>query len=58
LKWRLILNEQMKNNGYTASYDMVMSLAHAMGGGAVWNRFWMNGVHKKQKTGFTRWRNI
>jgi hypothetical protein len=30
LKWCLILNEQMKNNGYTASYDMVMNLAHAM----------------------------
>jgi hypothetical protein len=30
LKWRLILNEQMKNNGYTASYDMVMNLAQAM----------------------------
>jgi hypothetical protein len=27
LKWRLILNEQMKNNGYTGSYDMVMNLA-------------------------------
>jgi hypothetical protein len=30
LKWRLILNEQMKNNGYTAIYDMVMNLAQAM----------------------------
>jgi hypothetical protein len=30
LKWRLILNEQMKNNGYTASYVMVMNLAQAM----------------------------
>jgi hypothetical protein len=29
-KWRLILNEQMKNNGYTGSYDMVMNLAQAM----------------------------
>jgi hypothetical protein len=29
-KWRLILNEQMKNNGYTASYDMVMNLAQEM----------------------------
>jgi hypothetical protein len=29
LKWRLILNEQMKNHGYS-SYDMVMNLAHAM----------------------------
>jgi hypothetical protein len=30
LKWLLILNEQMKNNGYTTSYDMVMNLAQAM----------------------------
>jgi hypothetical protein len=30
LKWRLILNEQMKNNGYNASYDMVMNLAQEM----------------------------
>jgi hypothetical protein len=29
LKWRLILNEQMKNHGY-ARYDMVMNLAQAM----------------------------
>jgi hypothetical protein len=29
LKWRLILNEQMKNHVY-ASYDMVMNLAQAM----------------------------
>jgi hypothetical protein len=30
LKWRLILNEQMKHNGYAASYDMGMNLAQAM----------------------------
>jgi hypothetical protein len=30
LKWRLILNEQMKNNGYTGSYDMIMNLVQAM----------------------------
>jgi hypothetical protein len=30
LKWRLILNEQMKDHGYTGSYDMVMNLAQAM----------------------------
>jgi hypothetical protein len=30
LKWCLILNEQMKNHGYTASYDMVMNLAQAI----------------------------
>jgi hypothetical protein len=30
LRWRLILNEQMKNHGYNANYDMVMNLAQAM----------------------------
>jgi hypothetical protein len=30
LKWHLILNEQMKNHGYNAKYDMVMNLAQAM----------------------------
>jgi hypothetical protein len=29
-RWRLILNEQMKNHGYNANYDMVMNLAQAM----------------------------
>jgi hypothetical protein len=30
LRWRLVLNEQMKNHGYSANYDMVMNLDHAM----------------------------
>jgi hypothetical protein len=30
LKWRLILNDQVKNNGYGETYDNVMSLAQAM----------------------------
>jgi hypothetical protein len=30
LRWRLILNEQIKNHGYNASYDMVVNLAQAM----------------------------
>jgi hypothetical protein len=30
LKWRLILNEQVKNNGYTGKYDSIMNLAQAM----------------------------
>jgi hypothetical protein len=30
LKWRLILNEQTKNNGYTGKYDMIMNLVQAM----------------------------
>jgi hypothetical protein len=30
LKWRLILNEQMKNNGYAGKYNMIMNLAQVM----------------------------
>jgi hypothetical protein len=30
LKWLLILNEQVKNNGYNTNYDNVMNLAQAM----------------------------
>jgi hypothetical protein len=30
LKWCLILNEQVKNNGYGENYDNVMNLAQAM----------------------------
>jgi hypothetical protein len=30
LRWRLILNEQMKNHGYNANYDIVMNLAQTM----------------------------
>jgi hypothetical protein len=30
LRWRLILNEQMKNHGCNANYDMVMNLAQAI----------------------------
>jgi hypothetical protein len=29
-RWRLVLNKQMKNHGYSANYDMVMNLAQAM----------------------------
>jgi hypothetical protein len=30
LKWRIILNEQTKNNGYTGKYDIIMNLAQTM----------------------------
>jgi hypothetical protein len=30
LRLRLVLNEQMKNHGYSANYDMVMNLAQAI----------------------------
>jgi hypothetical protein len=30
LRWRLNLNEQMKNHGYNTNYEMVMNLAQAM----------------------------
>jgi hypothetical protein len=30
LKWRLILAEQLKNNGYSKNHDNIMNLAQAM----------------------------
>jgi hypothetical protein len=30
LKWRLTLNEQVKNNGYKTNYDNILNLAQAM----------------------------
>jgi hypothetical protein len=30
LKWRLILNEQVNNNGYTGNYDSITNLAQEM----------------------------
>jgi hypothetical protein len=39
LKWRLILNEQTKNNGYTGKYDMIMNLAQAMLAGSSLEAF-------------------
>jgi hypothetical protein len=30
LRWRLFLNEQMKNHSYSGNYDMVRNLAQAM----------------------------
>jgi hypothetical protein len=30
LKWRLILNDQTKTNGYTGKHDIIMNLAQAM----------------------------
>jgi hypothetical protein len=30
LRWRLVLNEQMKNHGYSENYYMVVNLAQAM----------------------------
>jgi hypothetical protein len=30
LKWKMTLNEQIKNNGFAGNYDMVMNLVQAM----------------------------
>jgi hypothetical protein len=30
LRWRLYLNEQMKNHGYSGNYEMAINLAQAM----------------------------
>jgi hypothetical protein len=39
LNWLLILNEQMKNNGYTGKYDMIVNLAQAMLAGRSFEAF-------------------
>jgi hypothetical protein len=39
LKWRLTLNEQVKNNGYDANYDNVMNLAQSMLAGRILEAF-------------------
>jgi hypothetical protein len=30
LRWRLVLNSQIKNHGYSGNYNMLMNLAQAM----------------------------
>jgi hypothetical protein len=53
LKWRLILNEQTKNNGYAGKYDDHELGASNVGGrqfGSVFDR----DAHKKQKTEYAR----
>jgi hypothetical protein len=54
LKWRLILNEQMKNNDYNASYETVMNLAQSMLAGRsleafLYERRAQEAKHKKSK---------
>jgi hypothetical protein len=41
LKWRLILNEQMKNHGYAGRYGMIMNLAQAVLAGCSLEAFLM-----------------
>jgi hypothetical protein len=52
LKWRLILNEQMKSHGY-ASYDMVMNLAQPMLAGRSLEAF-LNERRAQEATNKTR----
>jgi hypothetical protein len=53
LRWHLVLNEQMKNHGYSGSYYMVMNLAQSMSTGrsleAFLNERWTQET-KKQNT--------
>jgi hypothetical protein len=44
LKWHLILEEHVKNNGYTESPDNIMNLAHAMLAGRSLEAF----LHEKR----------
>jgi hypothetical protein len=57
LKWRLILNEQVKNNGYTGSYDMVMNLAQAMLAGRSLEAFLSERRSQEAKTESARQRS-
>jgi hypothetical protein len=63
LGWRLVLNEPMKNHGYSGNYDIVMNLAQSMLVGrsleAFLNERWAqetkNKTRKaKEKTEYTR----
>jgi hypothetical protein len=49
LKWRLILNDQTKSNGYAGKHDMIMSLAQAMLAGRSLESFFRGDTHKKKK---------
>jgi hypothetical protein len=46
-KWCFILNEQVKNNGYTGNYDMIMSLAQSMLAGRSLEAF-LNEKHSQE----------
>jgi hypothetical protein len=47
LKWRLTLNEQVKNNGYDSDYDNIMNLAQAMLAGRSFEAF-LNEKHTQE----------
>jgi hypothetical protein len=53
LRWRLVLNEQMKNHGYSGNYNMVMNLAQAMLAGrsleAFLNERWAQETKNKSR---------
>jgi hypothetical protein len=49
LKWRLILNEQVRNNGYTGNYDMIMNLAQAMLAGRSLEAFFNDKLSQEAK---------
>jgi hypothetical protein len=53
LRWRLVLNKQMNNHGYSGNYDMVMNLAQAMLAGrsleAFLNERWAQETKNKSR---------
>jgi hypothetical protein len=49
LKWRLILNEQTKTNGYGGKYDMIMNLAQAMFAGRSLEAFFSERCSQESK---------
>jgi hypothetical protein len=50
LKWRLILAEQVKKNGYTDNPDNIMNLAQAILVGRSLEAFLNENAHKKRRT--------
>jgi hypothetical protein len=49
LRWRLVLNEQVKNHGYSGNYDMVMNLAQEMLAGNTLEAFLNKGRSQEPK---------
>jgi hypothetical protein len=47
LKWRIILAEQVKNNGYTDNSDNIMNVAQAMLAGRILEAF-LNEKHSQE----------
>jgi hypothetical protein len=56
LRWRLVLNVQMKNHGYSGNHDMVMDLSQAMFAGRSLEAF-LNERQAQEKEKWARLRS-